>query len=89
MMVKSVTLCVEVSILLLHYYSAAIPVEKFYPFGESTADQSLPRGDDITNMTNLSTTFPFFDTNYTTLEVGGQESSKLTVVINNADIIML
>ena len=72
MMVKSVTLCLEVSLLLLHY-SAAIPVEKFYPFGNSsTADQSLPRDDDATNMTVLSTTFPFFDTNYTTLHVGGQ-----------------
>ena len=76
MMVKSVTLCLEVSLLLLHY-SAAIPVEKFYPFGESTADQSLLPGDDNTNMTVLSTTFPFFDTNYTTLDVGGQ--------INNSD----
>ena len=71
MMVKSVILCLEVSLLLLHY-SAAIPVEKFYPFGESTADQCLPRGDDDTNMTVLSTTFPFFDINYTTLYVGGQ-----------------
>ena len=71
MMVKSVTLCLEISLLLLHY-SAAIPVKRFYAFGESTADQSLPPGDDDTNMTVLSTTFPFFDTNYTTLHVGGQ-----------------
>ena len=76
MMVKSVILCLEVSLLLL-YYSAAIPVEKFYPFGNSsTADQSLPRGDDNTSMTDLSTTFPFFDTNYTTLNVGGQTNNS-------------
>ena len=68
MMVKSVTLCLEISLLLLHY-SAAI---QFYPFGNSTADQSLPRGDDDTNMTDLSTAFPFFDTNYTILHLGGQ-----------------
>jgi hypothetical protein len=70
MMMKSVTLCLTVSILLLHY-SAAIPVGEFYPFGENTGDQSLPRGDDNIDTINLSTTFPFFDTNYTTLHVSG------------------
>ena len=57
-----------VLILLLHY-SAAIPVEKFYPFGKNASDLRLPPNDDEKNMTRLSTVFPFFDVNYTTLYV--------------------
>ena len=58
------------SILLL-YCSAAAPIERFYPFGANTADQRLPPNDDETYATSLSTVFPFFDVNYTTLYVSG------------------
>lgn len=74
MKLKSVTLCL--SILLLQY-STAIPVEKFYPFGESTGDQKFPPNDDEAFTIPLSSAFPFFDTNYTTLKVSGQERSKI------------
>ena len=74
MKMKSVTL--QCLFILLLHYSAAIPVERFYPFGASAGDQSFPESDDDTFPTNLSTAFPFFDTNYNTLYVSGQESSK-------------
>ena len=65
---QSVILCL--SVLLLRH-SAAISVERFYPFGESTGDKSLPRNDDETNTIFLSNMFPFFGINYTTLHVSG------------------
>ena len=75
MKMKSVTL--QCLFILLLHYSAAIPVERFYPFGESAGDRSLLDNDDGTIPSDLSTAFPFFDTNYNTLYVSGQESSKV------------
>ena len=76
MKMKSVTLCL---FILLLQYSAAIPVERFYPFGASAGDRNLTGNDDNTFPTPLSTAFPFFDTNYNTLYVSGQESSNFNI----------
>ena len=69
---KMQSVILYLSILLLRY-SAAISVERFYPFGESTGDHSFPPNDDDNrNISSLSTVFPFFNVNYTSLHVSNK-----------------
>ena len=58
--------------LLLSHFSAAIPLEDFYPFGAETTDGRLePTLDGSSSSIQLSSIFPFFGTNQTILFVSG------------------
>ena len=64
-------LCILLS-LLLQRFSAAIPLEDFYPFGASTTDSNLTQSDDgSSDLIQLLDIFPFFGTGHTTVFVSG------------------
>ena len=55
-------------LLPILHLTAAILVSEFYDFG-SAIDRRLPKNDDNTSETQLSSPFPFYGVNYTTLYV--------------------
>ena len=54
---------------LLHFSAVAIPLSEFYPFGAGTGDETLSNNDDDSRSFTLSSTFPFFGVDHSTLHV--------------------